>query len=394
MVSGLFSISWQPCSDADPAVACTDSPATLGTGVEGTRVQEDSAQEFGRYVGSDENRLVQVAAEGLLNREASFSPLILYGPTGTGKSLLAQGLAQRWRSEHPNDRLLTFTGADFARAFAGSIETASLHEFRSRWQTADLMVIDDLHQMSRKSAAQEELVTAIDEMQVTERCILVTLPRCPAAMVELKAPLRSRLAGGLSVPLLPPGQTARRLLLRDFAEDQELQLTDGALEALVEGVPAIQPAGCTVPDMRHTITRLRFLVDDAAGPIDEEFVFDLLRREAQAATPTLREVCHSVARHFAVSMELLRGSSRRRHVVRARGVAMLLSRQMVGASLGTIGRYFGGRDHTTVLHACRKTSQLSDTDVEIASTLNQLSEQLRLNFKIHRTAAVALPSDS
>ena len=126
------------------------------------------------YVGSEENRLVQFAAESLLDRNLQYNPLVFYGPTGTGKSFLALGLAERWRQQYPQDTVIVTCGPDFARSYANAVDTDNLSTFRKKSRSADLFVLDDVHLMQHKRAAQSELARAIDAVLQAGSAVLIS----------------------------------------------------------------------------------------------------------------------------------------------------------------------------------------------------------------------------
>ena len=165
------------------------------------------------YVGSDENQLVRHAAESLLLRQTSYNPYVFYGATGTGKTFLALGLAARWREQYPDDRVIVTCGSDFARSYANAVDTDSLSTLREKCRCANLFVLDDVHLLQPKRAAQDELARLIDLLLESDAVILLTGSISPTADVRLQPRLRSRLSSGLTVAFTVPGTSARKLLL-------------------------------------------------------------------------------------------------------------------------------------------------------------------------------------
>jgi chromosomal replication initiator protein len=328
------------------------------------------------YVGSEENRLVQHAVHALLDRSGLYNPLIFYGSTGTGKSFLALGLAERWRSQYPEDKVVVTCGPDFARSFANAVDTDNLVSFRKRARSAQLFVLDDIHLLKQKRAAQLELARAIDALIQNGGAVLLTDQTAPTADTGLVPALRSRLAQGLAVRLTPPGASARRYLLERLAAQYEIQFDDAAIELLSNHSLEADPQSSTVLRLRHAVIQLAHGGQGRAGCIDVEQVRHFLREQETQRQPTLRAIAAAVSKHFAVTGPELRGPSRRRNVVRARGVAMLLAWTYTGKSLEAVGQYFGNRDHTTVLHACRKTDQLRQSEPAIAQAWEDLLAQL------------------
>ncbi len=364
MVSGIFSI---PLEAYD-----SQSNAAHGDSVPREVVLRE-------YIGSEENRLVQLAADSLLDRHPQYNPLVLYGPTGTGKSFLALGLAERWRIKYPQDAVIVTCGPDFARSYANAVDTDNLTAFRKKARSADLFVLDDVQQMRQKQAAQGELARAIDDLLQRGSAILMTDNTPPSVDKSLLGALRSRLLSGLVVPLAAPGPPARKLLLHRLAAMHEVSFSDDAIELLAGTSLDDSSRQLTVPRLNHAVIQLGHGDNADKQKVNVHHVRQFLNDRAEQQQPTLRIITTLVAKHFSFTARELRGSSRRRNVVRARGVAMLLAWNMTNNSLEAVGKYFGSRDHTTVLHACRKTETRQETDPAIARALEELRSQLKIS---------------
>ncbi len=361
VVSGIFSIPLEACQ------------------LRATEARRDGAARrslLREYIGCEENQLVRHAAESLLRGETSYSPYVFHGPTGTGKTLLALGLAARWRQENPHDCVIVTGGSDFARSYANAVDTDSLSAFRKKCRSARLFVLDDVHLMQHKRAAQDELTRFMDFLLECGVVTLFTANTAPTADIRLQPRLRSRLSGGLPVALTVPGAAARMVLLRRLADVHEVHLSEAAIELLAGGSPEAPAEPLTVPQLNHAVLQLVHGVDERTQLIDVERVRRFLLEQASQRQPTFRLIAAKVGKYFSLTNQELRGSSRRQHVVRARGVAMLLSWNLTKKSLESVGHYFGNRDHTTVLHACRKTELLQQTDPAIGKAMEELLSQL------------------
>lgn len=322
------------------------------------------------YVGSEENVLARVAAQTLLSSPERFNPLVFVGPTGVGKSHLALGLVERWKHAHRDRQAIVTTGADFARAYAAAVETDSLADLREKYCAADLMLIDDLQELSGKRAAQQELIHLLDALLAAQRRVVVTARQMPSEIPHFAEGLSSRLSAGLCVPLAAPGTLARRTILAKLTALHHMPLAEPTLNLLTESL-----AG-TVPQLNHAVVELEHVSRNGKQALDPEAVGEFLSQQSTCLRPSLRTIATTVAKYFRLKSADLKGPSRQTGVVQARSVAMYLARRLTDETLEQIGKQFGGRDHTTVLHACRKTKRLFETDTETRHVVEELINQI------------------
>ena len=357
MVNGVFSIPL----DAYAAVP-TSSVSMAGS----------PAPPWREYIADGENALARVTVEAVLAATTHYNPLVLFGPTGTGKSHLAHGLVRRWKQGHPNSKALSITGADFARAYATALETDSLADLRMKYRAAHLFLLEDLHELSSKRAAQQELATVIDDLLSRDRRILITSRQAPAETSSLADGLASRLSTGLTVPLTAPGVHARREVIARLAKQHGLTLDRAMAEVLADGIPG------TVSELNHAILQLKTATGDESA-VDPIVAARFLQQRTETQRATLRSITTRVAHYFHVKSADLKGPTRRQSVVRARGLAMYLARRLTRKSLEQVGRHYGGRDHTTVLHACRKTESLLESDPSLRQAVEEIIQRLGIS---------------
>ncbi len=221
-------------------------------------------------------------------------------------------------AENARSRVLVTNGLDFARSYANAIDTDSLSAFRKKCYATHLLVLDDVHLMHQKRAAQDELTRLLDVLFDAGTMILMTTTMTPSADHRLLPRLRSRLSSGLAAPLTVPGIPARRLLLRRLADVHEVKLTDAAIELLASNLPHLKSELVTVPQLNHAVMQLGHAVDEPTSIVDEQRVRLFLLDQAHQRQPTLRSITAKVGKYFSLTSQQLRGSSRRRHIVRAR----------------------------------------------------------------------------
>ena len=328
------------------------------------------------FFAGPENCLVEAAIAGVLGRgtryagsPTPYNPLVFYGPSGTGKSHLARGLAAVWKRNYPHSRIACTTAVDFAREMADAFEAQAVEDFRSRYRTVNLAVFEDIAELAAKPAAQEELVRTLDAVIQRGGQVVVTAACAPREVPGFPPALYSRLAGGLCVPLALPGIETRMAILRRWSSLRKVEISDSLLKVLAKGM-----AG-TVPELVGAMLQLEVPAREDGRPVSAQQVRDFLARRDEALRPRIRDIASLTARHFGLRLSDLRSKSRRRPVVVARDVAIYLCRQLARESLTRIGEFFGGRDHTTVMHACRKAEELLEADPAARQAVDQLQRK-------------------
>jgi chromosomal replication initiator protein len=317
-----------------------------------------------------ENRLVPVAIEAILKaRNPGYGPVVLYGPSGTGKSHLALGLVGVYRTRWRQRSAVYVPAVDFGRELADAIETQATDEFQERYRRASLLAIDDVDRLAGKEASQRELTYTLDAVLEAGGQVVLTSSVAPGQLTGFLPSLHSRMMGGLTVPLAVPGAETRLAILKRLAEERRIEL--GELEAKTLAVGLEWP----VPRLAGALTTLHAAAP-AGSAITLDGIREYVRSQHNTAKPSLRDIATMVARHFSLRLADLRSPSRRRAVVIARDVAMYLARALTGKSLKQIGSYFNDRDHTTVSHGCAKTESLLGSDAGIREAVEHLRAKL------------------
>lgn len=341
----------------------------------------DSSEKAPVFLVDDSHWFLTATLQTILTG-SQHGPFTLVGPTGSGKTTLTSAIVAAWQGnrsqashEHPAGKPVVTTGADFARSYAHAVEADAIDDFRRRHRRAGLVVIDDLQGLANKPAAQQELRTMLDRLAVRGVTVVCTSSVPPLRDANLSPDLASRLAGGQVATISPPSDAVCTALMNHYVRQLQLALDDSAksdlMRYLVQRKPRLSPMA-----MRNAIGELA-VKSSRAGKVytssDIKAHFD--DKTIPAITP--REIALAVGKWMNVKWDDLKGPSREQSVVRARGLAMSLIRELTGQSLCAIGELFGDRDHTTVMNACQRINQLLETDLAMQSARATLLEQLR-----------------
>lgn len=348
-----------------------------GTADEGLRT---AAQDAG------DGQTAQSFPESLAN----MGPVLLVGPSGCGKTALANHLVAKladqatvpangdWvkngdAEEADSVMLMVMTAVDFARLYARAVDADDIARFRQELQSAPVLLIDDVHMIIDKPAAQEELAARLEARTTDSLPTILTCRRLPTQVPGLRPLLVSRMLPGLTIPIRFPGPEARRALVTVLAQRRDLLLGEDETEMFCTSLPEEIPARQIEAAVRHLELWCRM----KAAPPSMVGIREAVGSIEPKSDITTDKVARTIARRFKLKLGDLKSETRRQEVVRARSLAMYLSRQLTGTSYDKIGKYFGGRDHTTVLHACRKTESLIENDSELRVAADEVSDQLK-----------------
>lgn len=337
-------------------------------------LQLNSKYTFDTFVQGEGNKLAAGAALAVADNPGSFyNPLFIFGGVGLGKTHLMQAIGHQMLAEKPHAKVVYIQSETFVNDFINSIKNKTQAEFRNKYRNCDLLLVDDIQFFSKKEGIQEEFFHTFETLYNDQKQIVMTSDRLPTEIPELSERLVSRFAWGLQVEITPPDLETRIAILRKKAETDGLAIDDSTLDYIASQVDTNirELEGALVKVQAHaTIEREDINVDLAKEALAD---LKLVQKNRGLQISKIQEV---VANYFQTSTTELKGKKRVKQIVVPRQIAMYLSRELTDSSLPKIGQEFGGKDHTTVMHACDKISRTLKTDAEIKAAVYDLKAML------------------
>ena len=382
-----FSLSRAARSPAVRAAAAVTSPAPAAQrSAARSRIEDDLPGSnidpkltFDTFVVGKPNELAHAAARRVAEGgPVSFNPLFLYGGVGLGKTHLMHAIAHELQANRPELRVVYLSAEQFMYRFVQSLRDKSTMDFKEIFRSVDVLMVDDLQFIAGKDSTQEEFFHTFNALVDQGRQIVLSADRAPSEIKDLEDRIKSRLQSGLVVDLHPTDYELRLGILQQKAEYYRgqyrgLVIAPGVLEFLAHRITT------NVRVLEGALTRL-FAFASLVGreitlDLTQDCLSDILR--ANDRRLTIEEIQRKVAEHFNIRLADMIGPKRVRTIARPRQVAMYLAKQLTLRSLPEIGRRFGGRDHTTIMHGVRRIEELMATDSQLSDDLQLLKRLLQ-----------------
>ena len=335
---------------------------------------DSDAFTFETYVVGPQNKLAYAAAKAVAEKPAEgFNPLFIYGESGLGKTHLLYAIAHLMRSRRPESRIVYIKGDDFTNELVSSIRENRNAEFREKYRQADILLVDDIQFIAGKIETQEEFFHTFNTLYESGKQIVLTSDRPPREMTQLSDRLMSRFESGLMVDVAPPDFETRLAIIHNKAALLGVKLPNEVMDYIAENVTT------NVRQLEGTLNKILAYRDLLGDQVDEESVGravrDMLKRSNEYV-PSPKVIISYICSYYNIDEETLRGQSRSRDVVAARQLAMYLIRRMHATSLDGIGKEFGNRDHSTILHSLDKVEKQMQTDPKFAERVKEITTNI------------------
>lgn len=315
-----------------------------------------------------ENRLAHTAAEQLQQNHARGSARLVYvyGPSGVGKSLRVRRFLREERRQNRTAVIAHVTGHGLAAELAEASESRTIPQFQSRYRSCDVLVCEDVHELIGRPETQYQLLAALDHLLGGGARVLITSRCAPGELSDFLPRLVNRFRGGVCVSMKLPGPASRLQLIEHFAQCRQIPISSEAAGLLAEGL-SVSPR-----ELEAAVAQLEMMSRHAGEPLDARFVRRYLDGEVKPSPVSLADVTRAVAAHFHVRQQDLRSPKRSQHLLLPRQCAMVLARELTGASLTAIASYLGRSNHSTAVHAAARMKKLVEEQPSVRVHLEQI----------------------
>jgi chromosomal replication initiator protein len=333
----------------------------------------DRRYRFKNFVQGKSNELAYAAAQQVAKKPGtSYNPLVIYGSTGLGKTHLLHAAGNLLHKRNPDSRVIYVGSERFVSEMISALRGDRIEAFKQHYRSAEALLIDDVQFFAGKERTQEEFFHTFNALLDSQQQIILTCDRYPKEVDGIEARLRSRFGWGLTVSVEPPDFETRVAILMNKAQERNVYLEEPVAYLVARRVRS------HVRDLEGALNTLFANARFTGRPITESFAREVLRElfHVHDRLITIENIQKAVAEYYKLRVSDLLSRRRPRTIARPRQVAMALCKELTQHSLPEIGDAFGGRDHTTVLHACRKIAELCETDGRIREDKAKLVRSL------------------
>ena len=345
----------------------------------GTHNQLNPDYTFESFVIGDNNSFAANAAYAISkNPGTAYNPCLFYGGVGLGKTHLIQSIGHSVYKDNPDLKIVYVTAESFTNEFLDMLGKKKMHQFKNKYRTVDILLIDDIHFLQKKEGTQEELFHTFNALYESKKQIVFTCDRPVSELKNLTDRLRSRFERGLNVDLKPPDLETRQAILIKKMENRNISISNDVIELICENITT------NVRDLESALLKLvayaELVHKDISIDIAKEQLKDHFTDSSQVniSVDLIQKI---VSDYFNVSTADLKSKKRTKAVTLPRQIAMYILRELTEYSTTEIGYEFGGRDHTTVMHACQRIDSRMKTDPTLEPTINNIIRTVKDNTK-------------
>ncbi len=329
---------------------------------------------FETFVIGSGNRFSHAASLAVAEAPAkAYNPLFIYGGVGLGKTHLMHAIGHYVLENKPNAKVAYLSSEKFTNEFINSIRDNKTEEFRNRYRHVDVLLIDDIQFLAGKESTQEEFFHTFNALHEDNKQIVISSDRTPKEIPTLEDRLRSRFEWGLITDITPPDLETRIAILRKKCEEEKVEIPNEAMIYIASNIQT------NIRELEGALTRVAAYSKLSNQPLTSDVVAEALKDIVSQKKPkkiTIQDIQDVVAEYYGVQTEDFLSKKRTRSIAFPRHVAMYLSRELTDSSLPKIGEMFGGRDHTTVIHAHEKISKLVNEDSLFKDELDDIEKKL------------------
>ena len=335
----------------------------------------NSKYTFETFVSGPSNQFAHAAAMAVSNNPATtYNPLFIYGGVGLGKTHLVNAIGNAIYKNNSQTKICYYSSEKFTNELINSLRHAKMDEFRNKFRSIDILLIDDIQFIAGKKSTQEEFFHTFNALYESHKQIIVTSDKFPKEIPDLEERLRSRFEWGLIADIQPPDTETKQAILKMKADQNKINLPEDVIFFLANSISN------NVRELEGYLIRIGAYSSLTSTPIDIEMAKKVLKDILieNSKEITIEKIQKTVAEHFQIKTSELKSSKRLKNIVFPRQVAMYICRKLTNYSYPEIGSKFGGKDHSTIIHAIKKIEKIMKEDIQMKNIIEKLIDNLSI----------------